>query len=81
MIGGGSGCGLCPWSSSRKVGAYALKDDELETANCGAVLMVGRDDLDEGCSTTDTHVGFIICNSETSCILSDASTDTWAISL
>ena len=29
-----------------------LKDDELETAietaNCGAVLMVGRDDLDGG---------------------------------
>ena len=24
MIGGASGCGLCPWSSSRKVGAYAL---------------------------------------------------------
>ena len=23
MIGGASGCGLCPWSSSRKVGAYA----------------------------------------------------------
>ena len=22
MIGGASGCGLCPWSSSRKVGAY-----------------------------------------------------------
>ena len=62
-----------------------LKDDELEiaieTANCGAVLMVGRDDLDGGCSTTDTHVGFVICNSETSCILSDTSTDMWAISL
>ena len=22
MIGGASGCGLCPWSSLRKVGAY-----------------------------------------------------------
>ena len=22
MVGGASGCGLCPWSSSRKVGAY-----------------------------------------------------------
>ena len=22
MIDGASGCGLCPWSSSRKVGAY-----------------------------------------------------------
>ena len=43
-----------------------LKDDELETAietaNCGAVLMVWRDDLDGGCNATDTHVGFVICN-------------------
>ena len=62
-----------------------LKDDELETAietaNCGAVLMVWRDDLDGGCNATDTHVGFVICNSETFCILSDISTDMWAISL
>ena len=26
MIGGASGCGLCPWSSSRKVGAYAYNN-------------------------------------------------------
>ena len=24
MIGGPSGCGLCPWSSSEEVGAYVL---------------------------------------------------------
>ena len=27
MMGGACGCGLCPWSSSRKVGAYEIMEE------------------------------------------------------